>query len=93
MSRVVICGAGPGGASLAYLLARRGVGVTLVERQKDFAREFRGEAVMPSGRDAFRQMGLEDDFEQLAQTRPRRVRMYRNGRFVREFSAEGRDDL
>ena len=93
MQRVVICGAGPGGASLAYLLARRGIDVSLVERQKDFAREFRGEAVMPSGRDAFRQMGLEDDFNQLAQASPRRVRVYRNGRFVREFSSEGRDDL
>lgn len=93
MSRVVICGAGPAGASLSYLLARRGIDVTLLERQKDFAREFRGEAVMPSGRDAFRQMGLEEDFEGLAQTRPQRVRMYRNGRFAREFSAEGLDNL
>jgi 2-polyprenyl-6-methoxyphenol hydroxylase-like FAD-dependent oxidoreductase len=32
--------------------------VTLLERQTDFAREFRGEALMPSGVDAFAQMGL-----------------------------------
>lgn len=95
MPRVVVCGAGPGGASLAYLLARRGIDTTLVERQNDFAREFRGEAVMPSGLDAFRQMGLEDDFEQLDQTRPQRVRLYRKGRFRIEFSAEGQglDDV
>jgi 2-polyprenyl-6-methoxyphenol hydroxylase-like FAD-dependent oxidoreductase len=95
MSRVVVCGAGPAGASLAYLLARRGIDVALVERQRDFAREFRGEAVMPSGRDAFRQMGLEADFERLAQARPTRVRLYRKGRFRVEFSAEdqGLEDL
>ena len=89
MASVVICGAGPGGAALAYLLARRGIEVTLVERQKDFAREFRGEAIMPSGRDAFRQMGLETDFDALSHSEPRRLRLHRNGRFALELSAVG----
>ena len=95
MASVVICGAGPGGAALAYLLARRGIDVSLVERQKDFAREFRGEAIMPSGRDAFRQMGLEADFDALSHSEPRRLRLHRNGRVVLELSAEGRglDDV
>ena len=58
MSGVVILGAGPGGASLAFLLARRGIDVTLLERQTDFAREFRGEVLLPGGLDPFKQMGL-----------------------------------
>ena len=41
-------GAGPAGAALAYLLARRNIDVTLLERQTDFACEFRGEALQPS---------------------------------------------
>ena len=43
VGRVVIVGAGPAGAALAYLLARRGVGVTLLERHPDFEHTFRGE--------------------------------------------------
>ena len=46
MGHVVIVGAGPAGASLAYLLSGRGIQVTLLERQRDFAREFRGEILM-----------------------------------------------
>src|SRR5438552_14479161 len=61
--RVVVVGAGPAGAALAYLLARRGIGITLLERHTDFAREFRGEALMPSGVDAFVQMGLGARFD------------------------------
>ncbi|MCZ6459501.1 MAG: FAD-dependent oxidoreductase, partial [Gammaproteobacteria bacterium] len=38
MSHVVIVGAGPAGASLGYLLSRRGIEVTLLERRRDFAR-------------------------------------------------------
>lgn len=55
---VVIVGAGPGGAALALVLARRGVSVALLERRKNFAREFRGEVLMPSGIDALAQCGL-----------------------------------
>ncbi|HLY38117.1 MAG TPA: FAD-dependent oxidoreductase [Candidatus Binatia bacterium] len=58
-TRVVVVGAGPAGAALAYLLARRGVDVTLMERHTDFAREFRGEGLMPSGVAALTEMGLE----------------------------------
>jgi 2-polyprenyl-6-methoxyphenol hydroxylase-like FAD-dependent oxidoreductase len=89
MSRVVVCGAGPGGASLAYLLARRGIDVTLIERQKDFAREFRGEGVMPSGIDAFTQMGLAEDFDGLPQARPNRVELYRKRKLRFQASGEG----
>ncbi|HSM84375.1 MAG TPA: FAD-dependent oxidoreductase, partial [Nodosilinea sp.] len=59
MPRVVIVGAGPTGASLALVLARRGIPVTLVEAARDFQRQFRGEGLMPSGLDALHQMGLD----------------------------------
>lgn len=55
---VLVVGAGPAGACLARLLARAGLPVTLVEREGDFARTFRGEGLMPSGVDACLQMGL-----------------------------------
>lgn len=56
--RAVVVGAGPAGASLSFLLARRGIDVVLLERNTDFAREFRGEGLVPSGIDVLRQMGL-----------------------------------
>jgi 2-polyprenyl-6-methoxyphenol hydroxylase-like FAD-dependent oxidoreductase len=59
MPNVVIVGAGPTGATLALLLARRGIPVTLVEAARDFQRQFRGEGLMPSGLDALHQMGLD----------------------------------
>ena len=85
MTHVAVVGAGPGGAAAAYLLARRGIRVTLIERQSDFAREFRGEVLMPSGVDALRQMGLEEAFEALPQTSPRHVDVHVGGRFVQRF--------
>ncbi len=59
MAKVVIVGAGPTGASLALMLARRGISVTLVEAARDFQRQFRGEGLMPSGLNALSQMGLD----------------------------------
>src|SRR5262249_32914952 len=69
MGHGVVVGAGPAGAALAYVLARRGIEVTLLERHTDFAREFRGEALMPSGVDAITQMGLGAALDALPQTR------------------------
>src|SRR5436309_7383147 len=67
--RIVVVGAGPAGAALSYLLARRGIGVTLLERHTDFAREFRGEGLMPSGVAAFAEMRLEPALDALPHAR------------------------
>ncbi len=76
MGSVVIVGAGPAGAALAFVLARRGVEVTLLERQTDFDREFRGEGLMPSGIEALHQMGLGGRLETLPQSSVRQVSLY-----------------
>ena len=58
---VAIIGGGPGGATLANILASRGVSIVLVERQKDFSKEFRGEELMPSGNEVLEQIGFDLD--------------------------------
>ena len=55
---MVVVGGGPAGASLALVLARSGLTVTLVEARTSLVRQFRGEALMPSGLDALSAMGL-----------------------------------
>lgn len=78
MPHVLIIGAGPAGASLAFLLARRGIEVTLVERQRDFEREFRGEVLLPGGVDALQQMGLGAALRSVPQSRPDSLTIYMN---------------
>jgi 2-polyprenyl-6-methoxyphenol hydroxylase-like FAD-dependent oxidoreductase len=80
VGRVVIVGAGPAGAALAFLMARRGVEVTLLERHSSFARTFRGDGLQPSGLDAFDQMGLGDPLRQLPQARIHAIELYQRGR-------------
>ena len=58
---VAIIGGGPGGATLANILASRGVSTVLIERQKDFSKEFRGEGLMPSGKAVLEQIGFNLD--------------------------------
>ena len=55
-----IVGGGPAGAVLALLLARQGVGVTLLEAHGDFNRDFRGDALQPAVLQVLGQMGLAD---------------------------------
>ena len=82
LGRVLIVGAGPAGMALAYLLARRGVGVTVLETHTDFARSFRGEGLQRSGIDAFRQMGLGEQFDRIPHIEAQTVEIYSNGRLV-----------
>jgi 2-polyprenyl-6-methoxyphenol hydroxylase-like FAD-dependent oxidoreductase len=63
--QALIVGAGPGGAALALLLARAGLQVTLLEREADSSRVFRGEGLMPTGLQALHQMGLRDELNAL----------------------------
>jgi 2-polyprenyl-6-methoxyphenol hydroxylase-like FAD-dependent oxidoreductase len=78
MRNVIIVGAGPAGATLAYLLARRGVPVTLFERHSNFAREFRGEGLLPSGIQAYTQMGLREELDSLPNEAPHALELYRS---------------
>ena len=88
---VVVVGAGPAGASLAYLLASRGVETTLIERRRDFDREFRGEVLMPSGVDALQQMGLS--LADVPHRRMERARVYMNRRAALDFAIPDREIL
>lgn len=95
MSRVIIVGAGPGGATLAYLLARRGIDVLLVERQHDFSREFRGEVLFPGGLKPFFQMGLGEALNAVPHIEILAAELYIDGkkRFRAEFEPEQVDGL
>ncbi len=79
---VAIVGAGPAGAALALLLARRGVSVVLAERHTDFAREFRGEGLLPGGVDALEQIGLGAALAALPQSRVDRIQLFQERRLV-----------
>jgi 2-polyprenyl-6-methoxyphenol hydroxylase-like FAD-dependent oxidoreductase len=57
----VVVGAGPGGAVLAYLLARAGARVTLLESRSDFARRFRGDTLSPAVMEYLDALGLADE--------------------------------
>jgi 2-polyprenyl-6-methoxyphenol hydroxylase-like FAD-dependent oxidoreductase len=60
-----VVGGGPAGMILGYLLARAGVGVTVLEKHKDFNRDFRGDTVHPSTLDVVHELGLLEDFLKL----------------------------
>jgi 2-polyprenyl-6-methoxyphenol hydroxylase-like FAD-dependent oxidoreductase len=47
---------------LGYLLARRGVRVTVLEKHKDFFRDFRGDTVHPSTLQVMYELGMLDEF-------------------------------
>ena len=76
--KVIIAGAGPAGALLAFLMARAGITTTLIERHKDFSREFRGELLMPSGLEPLHEIGLWGDFEKVGQVEIERFRIFIN---------------
>ncbi len=67
----VIAGGGPAGMMCGYLLARAGVDVTVLEKHKDFLRDFRGDTVHPSTLQVMHELGLLEEFLKLPHTRIR----------------------
>ncbi len=57
-----IAGGGPAGVMLGFLLARAGVGVVVLEKHKDFFRDFRGDTIHPSTLQVMHELGLLDRF-------------------------------
>ncbi len=89
MSSAIVVGAGPAGALLSYMLARRGVAVTLLERQTDFSREFRGEVLMPSGIAAMHEAGLRPQFDALPNLPIGTAQIFRGERLVFTVPVDG----
>ena len=55
------------------LLARAGIDVTVLEKHKNFLRDFRGDTVHPSTLEIMRELGLLDEFLKLPHSRIRTV--------------------
>ena len=54
-----------------FLLARAGVDVTVLEKHKDFLRDFRGDTVHPSTLQIMHELGLLEEFLKLPHTKIR----------------------
>jgi 2-polyprenyl-6-methoxyphenol hydroxylase-like FAD-dependent oxidoreductase len=62
--RCCVVGAGPAGMMLAYLLARAGVDVLVLEKHADFLRDFRGDTIHPSTLELLHELGLLEELLQ-----------------------------
>jgi 2-polyprenyl-6-methoxyphenol hydroxylase-like FAD-dependent oxidoreductase len=60
-----IAGGGPAGLMLGFLLARAGVEVVVLEKHKDFLRDFRGDTIHPSTLTILDDLGLLEEFLKL----------------------------
>src|SRR5689334_25400406 len=61
-TRCCIAGGGPAGMMLGFLLARGGIDVLVLEKHKDFLRDFRGDTIHPSTLELMYELGLLDEF-------------------------------
>jgi 2-polyprenyl-6-methoxyphenol hydroxylase-like FAD-dependent oxidoreductase len=64
-TRCAIAGGGPAGMMLGFLLARAGVDVLVLEKHRDFLRDFRGDTIHPSTLEVMHELGLLDAFLKL----------------------------
>ena len=78
-----VVGGGPAGVMLGYLLARAGVAVIVLEKHKDFFRDFRGDTVHPSTLEVMYELGVLDDFLKVPHQQLSQVGGFYGGYFFR----------
>ncbi|MGD9647245.1 MAG: FAD-dependent oxidoreductase [Pirellulales bacterium] len=72
--RCAIAGGGPAGMMLGVLLARAGVEVLVLEKHRDFLRDFRGDTIHPSTLELMHELGWLEDFLKLPHQQVTQVR-------------------
>jgi 2-polyprenyl-6-methoxyphenol hydroxylase-like FAD-dependent oxidoreductase len=72
-TKCCIAGGGPAGVMLGYLLARAGVDVVVLEKWRDFLRDFRGDTIHPSTMEALHELGLLEAFLRLPHNETRQM--------------------
>jgi 2-polyprenyl-6-methoxyphenol hydroxylase-like FAD-dependent oxidoreductase len=68
-----IVGGGPAGVMLGYLLSRKGVNVIVLEKHKDFFRDFRGDTVHPSTLELMYELGILEEFLRMRHQKLRSI--------------------
>jgi 2-polyprenyl-6-methoxyphenol hydroxylase-like FAD-dependent oxidoreductase len=68
-TRCCIAGGGPAGMMAGLLLARAGIDTIVLEKHRDFLRDFRGDTVHPSTLELIHELGLLDAFLKLPHQR------------------------
>ncbi|GAB4034691.1 FAD-dependent oxidoreductase [Spirosoma gilvum] len=81
-TRCCIVGGGPAGMMLGFLLARSGVEVVVLEKHKDFLRDFRGDTIHPSTLELLVELGLLDEFLKLSHQELRAVQVTFEGQTI-----------
>lgn len=81
-TRCCIVGVGPAGIMLGFLLARAGVDVIVLEKHKDFFRDFRGDTIHPSTLELMLQLDLLDEFLRIPHQELREIQAHFGERVV-----------
>ena len=83
---VCIVGAGPGGALLAYLLAKKNISVLLIERTNQIAKTFRGEHINEEGEMILKKHGLFDKVAKLGLLKMERLEYWLDGQLAKTIT-------
>ncbi|MBE5101747.1 FAD-dependent monooxygenase [Priestia aryabhattai] len=85
---VCIIGAGPGGALLAYLLAKQNISTILIERSDKLGKEFRGEHLNEDGETILKKHHIFEEIESLGLLRMSRVEYWKDGHIFKTVESE-----
>src|SRR2546427_3362999 len=72
--QICIAGGGPAGVMLGLLLGPSGIRVTVLEKNSDFFRGFRGDTIHPSPLEILDELGMLDEFLKLPHQEGRQLR-------------------